>query len=417
MQMYLFADWPRRLHVPRHQRRRRRGDRLPRVHARPLQPAGHDADGSGALSSPHAGAMGEAWSDWYALDLLAATASRSTTRHAGRGRHRRATRTPLPHATARPGRSTARSTPPTRRARAASTPAPAASPTATSARWPAAPRCTPTARSGRRRCGTCARADVATGRGRRVGHRRALVTDGMRLSPPEPSFLDMRNAILAADAPLRRRTTRPDLGGLRAPRHGLLRRRRRRRRRRAGRGLHAAAGPGAARASIAGTVTDADTGPAARRRRRRPRRPDHRPGVPGLRRPTTTEANGTTRWRRPGRDVPSWPVFGSRGLRPGHGALAPGDPRAERRMQNVTLRRDWAAAPRRRGRDGGVPTTPAAPFGCGVDQVIDQSQGVGLVPRSTRPARTRRTLRRRLADGGDPAVADRRHPPRSGSTR
>ena len=29
-----------------------------------------NADGSGALSSPHAGAMGEAWSDWYALDLL-----------------------------------------------------------------------------------------------------------------------------------------------------------------------------------------------------------------------------------------------------------------------------------------------------------------------------------------------------------
>ena len=27
-------------------------------------------DGSGALSTPHAGAMGEAWSDWYALDLL-----------------------------------------------------------------------------------------------------------------------------------------------------------------------------------------------------------------------------------------------------------------------------------------------------------------------------------------------------------
>ena len=29
----------------------------------------HD-DGSGALSSPQAGAMGEGWSDWYALDLL-----------------------------------------------------------------------------------------------------------------------------------------------------------------------------------------------------------------------------------------------------------------------------------------------------------------------------------------------------------
>ena len=27
-------------------------------------------DGSGALSTPHGGAMGEAWSDWYALDFL-----------------------------------------------------------------------------------------------------------------------------------------------------------------------------------------------------------------------------------------------------------------------------------------------------------------------------------------------------------
>ena len=35
----------------------------------------------------------------------------------------------------------------------------------------------------------------------RVGRRaRALITQGMRLSPPEPSFLDMRNAILQADA-------------------------------------------------------------------------------------------------------------------------------------------------------------------------------------------------------------------------
>jgi hypothetical protein len=30
-----------------------------------------DADGFGALNSPQAGAMGEAWSDWYALDFLA----------------------------------------------------------------------------------------------------------------------------------------------------------------------------------------------------------------------------------------------------------------------------------------------------------------------------------------------------------
>ena len=32
-----------------------------------------DADGAGALNSPQAGAMGEGWSDWYSLDFLAAS--------------------------------------------------------------------------------------------------------------------------------------------------------------------------------------------------------------------------------------------------------------------------------------------------------------------------------------------------------
>ena len=40
--------------------------------------------------------------------------------------------------------------------------------------------------------------DLRTGIGSAAAER--IVTDGMRLSPPEPSFLDMRNAILAADA-------------------------------------------------------------------------------------------------------------------------------------------------------------------------------------------------------------------------
>ena len=52
-----------------------------------------------------------------------------------------------------------------------------------------------TARSGPRRCGTCAPLV-----GRDVAQK--LITEGMRMAPPEPSFLDMRNAILAADAGL-----------------------------------------------------------------------------------------------------------------------------------------------------------------------------------------------------------------------
>ena len=47
----------------------------------------------------------------------------------------------------------------------------------------------------------------------------------MRLSPPQPSFLEERNAILQADvAAVRRRPRRRDLDRVRAARHGLLRR-------------------------------------------------------------------------------------------------------------------------------------------------------------------------------------------------
>ena len=70
-----------------------------------------------------------------------------------------------------------------------------------------------------------------------------LVTRAMELSPGNPSFLDMRNSILQADRGVRRRAPRHDLEGVRPPRHGLLRRCARRRRRDPGRGLqHAAAG-------------------------------------------------------------------------------------------------------------------------------------------------------------------------------
>ena len=39
-----------------------------------------DAQGYGAARQRQSGAMGEAWSDWYALDFLAARASSATTR-------------------------------------------------------------------------------------------------------------------------------------------------------------------------------------------------------------------------------------------------------------------------------------------------------------------------------------------------
>ena len=110
---------------------------------------------SGALNSPHAGAMGEGWSDWYALDYL----NRATDEHPD---------TPAPgevdigyysdkdaHATRyNPIDCPVGTADPKCPGGVAS--GPAASPSATSARSTPAPRSTPTARSGWRRCGTCA---------------------------------------------------------------------------------------------------------------------------------------------------------------------------------------------------------------------------------------------------------------------
>ena len=158
---------------------------------------------------------------------------RADTGAAGRARHGRLHRPDAEPIRNQPldcpvGASAVRSVP--RRA----PPARAASRTATSARSTASPRSTATARSGRRRCGTCARRSASQDAER-------LITQGMRLSPPEPSFLDMRNAILAGRRRAGHRPPQPDLDGVREPRHGLLRLDDRRRRRLADRGLLAAA--------------------------------------------------------------------------------------------------------------------------------------------------------------------------------
>ena len=107
-----------------------------------------DAAGAGALNSPQAGAMGEGWSDCYAKDFLnPADTAASGEIHMGEyaGRASASRRSTAPSAR-RPRRA---------RRRAARRRAPAASPTATTGRsGSTSPRSTPTARSGRRRCGT-----------------------------------------------------------------------------------------------------------------------------------------------------------------------------------------------------------------------------------------------------------------------
>ena len=184
-----------------------------------------DADGNSTLGNIQAGSMGEAWSDWYAIDYLVNQGS--CHGHAGGRRRARVgdyvgrRRRPDPDRS----RSTARSArrdpgcdgdPAGPRARAATR-------TATSARSSAGPRCTPTARSGARRSGISV---TALGSSTTESDRHA--GDGARRRRTR-RILDMRNSILQADL--------VDNGGanhdtiwsiVRASRHGLLRRRRRR---------------------------------------------------------------------------------------------------------------------------------------------------------------------------------------------
>ena len=179
--------------LPDDERRRRRLDRLPRVHARALEPAGHRR--RRARRAELAAGRG----DGGGLERLV---RQGLPRHAvPEARHRR------PSATW-----TWASTPTPRRTRSA----PRGS-TAPSARRRRSCPGDGTAGSGGYTYGDFGRIaggqevhadgeiwaetlwdlrDAPSGSGRPALR---LVTDGMRLSPPEPTFLDMRNAILLAD--------------------------------------------------------------------------------------------------------------------------------------------------------------------------------------------------------------------------
>ena len=149
-----------------------------------------DATGNSTLGNVQAGAMGEAWSDWYAMDYLVAAGFQKD----------------VPDKTniiifQFDGAGTAldRTEPidckvgvPSHLCRGGATGRHDGYTYADYSTSAAFPRCTPTARSGPRRCGTC-----ATGSARKVAE--SLVTRAMELSPTNPSFLDERNAILMAD--------------------------------------------------------------------------------------------------------------------------------------------------------------------------------------------------------------------------
>ena len=152
-----------------------------------------DADGVGALNTPQAGAMGEGWSDWYAQDFLVGQFGDLDTGAAGEVDM---------GAYADAGASRLRTSPLDCPVGASSVACPGRG----------------AAGSGGYTYGDFGRIfgsaevhydgeiwaqtlwDVRTALG--FAKARALVTAGMRLLPPEPSFLDARNGILLADQAL-----------------------------------------------------------------------------------------------------------------------------------------------------------------------------------------------------------------------
>ena len=309
--------------------------------------------------------MGEAWSDWYAMDYLVGQGLQEDAPAPGRHHPlpvRRRRHRPGPHRAARlQGR---------RPTSAACTVGPpgtrAATPTPTTATSSAAPRCTPTARSGRRPCGTCATRSAPD-------RRESLVTRAMELAPANPSFLDMRNAILIADnGDLRRApTTATHLEGLRqaaawatTPARSV-----------ATTPLPARTStprrPSTRTAAVTGTVTDQDTG--------KPVAGDHRdPGLPGRERhgqPVRRHRRRRQLHARPGagRHLPASSTANGAGYDPATSTVTVGSRRRDEGLLAAPglgrLERRRDASRRSTGPDYG-PT-------CGPLQAIDNSQATG----------------------------------------
>ena len=241
-----------------------------------------------------------------------------------------------------------------------------------------------------------------------------LVSDGMRVSPPEPSMLDMRNSILAADA--------ADFGGalhdlvwdvFRKRGMGYFAARDRRRRHAAGRGLHRRRRTRTApKGAVTGVVDRLRLRPADRRRAASA-------SAATRRSPTFAEflADDDRReralhdhrraGRAPTRSSRSSPSAGydpevARNVEITQDAH---DRRATRRCARLGVAR--AAAPR----SPQVSDDTGAAFGCGVDRrsTSPRARLVGVQPgqrRSRQPAR-------RSADDDDQAAGRRSTSPRS----
>ena len=207
----------------------------------------------------------------------------------------------------------------------------------------------------------------------------------MRLTPPEPSFLDVRNAILQA----RGRGRRDHVEGLRRPRHGLLRGLRRQRRHDAESRLHRHR---RARRDRRRSRHGRRRGRRRRRRRDgRRRRLRHGLGMHS----DVTDADGdysrSTTCRRLDRP-PRYPEVRAR--KPGYKEAAPrrrgggGEQPAPRRC-DFQLARDFSsAAPAPSGAELVAFTAPTTrTSGCGPGGLIDDDHGtrLGQQPRRGRP--------------------------------
>jgi YD repeat-containing protein len=200
-----------------------------------------------------------------------------------------------------------------------------------------------------------------------------LITDAMRISPPEPSFLDMRNAILQADVGANGGANRALLWSVFAQR---------------GMGYFAGTldandfegvedfaippGPGSPTGTITGKLTDATTGMPVR---------GQTIGVGGhATDPSFVDALVTTSGAD-GRFALTVPAGTYRNVTIKGGGYTPiqeddvAVPPGGRATIDATVTRNWASP------DSGARLTTNddtfAAFGCGVDQLVDQSSGTG----------------------------------------
>ncbi|HEY6891418.1 MAG TPA: M36 family metallopeptidase [Solirubrobacter sp.] len=325
-----------------------------------------DAGGRGALNSPQAGAMGEGWSDWYAKDFLVFQFASLDSAAAGdvdMGEYVDAS----PHRLRSQGLDC-----PVNVVAVACPGAGDAGPGGyTYGDFGKIAGDTEVHADGEIWAETLWDLRGAVG----SADARRLITEGMRLSPPEPSFLDERNAILLADQAAG--------GARRAAIWSVF----------AARGMGYAASTGAAaddvvedfslpptgadpRGRIAGTVVDDATRAAVGDATVKITGHDTGPE------PFTGKTDGAGNYaieNVPARIFPSLLIAA-----PGYDSLAQSVtvPAGSTAVAGAALRRNWAARPRGASATPGPGSDDYADQDCGPDQAIDQSQGTGWSTRA-----------------------------------